>query len=210
MIKNENNELISTRKISGWRICINDRKLNKATRKDHFPLPFIDKMLDRLAGHGFYCLLDGYSGYNQIAIALEYQEKTTFTCPYETFAFKRMPFGLCNAPSTFQRCMMTIFSDMVEKSIEIFIDDFSVVGASFDDCLGNLELVLKICKETNLVLSWEKCDFMVKEAMVLGHRVSDNGIEVDKEKIETIEKFPPPTSVKGIRSFLGDAGYEVH
>ena len=115
MIKNENNELISTGTISGWRICINDRKLNKATRKYYFPLQFIDKMLDRLAGHGFYCLLDGYSGYNQIAIALEYQEKTTFTCPYETFAFKRMPFGLCNALSTFQRCMMTIFSDMVEK-----------------------------------------------------------------------------------------------
>ena len=103
--------------------------------------------------------------------------------------------------------MMVIYLDMVERLIEIFIDDFSVVGASFDDCLGNLELVLKRCKETNLVLNWEKCHFMVKEGILLGHRVSDNGIEVDKVKIETTEKLPSPTLVKGIRSFLGHAGF---
>ena len=94
---------------------IDYRKLNTATRKDHFPLPFIDQMSDRLAGHPHFCFLDGYSGYNQIAIAPENQEKTTFTCPYGTFAFRRMPFGLCNAPATFQRCMMSIFSELVEE-----------------------------------------------------------------------------------------------
>ena len=118
-------------------------------------------MLDRLAGYQYYCFLDGYSGYNQIAIAPEDQEKTTFTCPYGTFAFRRMPFGLCNAPGTFQRCMMAIFSDMVEKTIEIFMDDFSVMGNSFDNCLANLRAVLARCEETNLVLNWEKCHFMV-------------------------------------------------
>ena len=87
------------------------------------------------------------------------------------------------------------------------MDNFSIVGASFDDCLRNLESVLKRCKETNLVLNWGKCHFMVKEGIVLGHRVSKNGIEVDKEKIETIEKFPSPTTMKGIRSFLGYAGF---
>ena len=102
-------------------------------------------MLDRLAGHEYYCFLDGYSGYNQIAIALEDQEKTTFTCPYGTFAFKRMPFGLCNAPDTFQRCMMDIFSDMVEKKIEVFMDYFSVLGNSFDNFLENLRSVLIRC-----------------------------------------------------------------
>ena len=115
------------------------RKLNKATRKDHFPLPFIDQMLDRLAGKEYYCFMDGYSGYNQIAIAPEDQEMTTFTCPYGTFAFRRMPFELCNAPATFQRCMMSIFTDMVERSLEVFMDDFSVFGNSFGDCLSNLE-----------------------------------------------------------------------
>ena len=153
MIKNENNELIPTTIVSGWRICIDYRKLNKAARKDHFPLPFIDQMLDRLAGHEFYYFLDEYSGYNQIAIAFQNQENITFTCLYGIFAFRRMPFGLCKAPDTFQRCMMVMFLDMVQRSIEIFMDDFSVVRASFDDCLGNLELVLKRYKETNLVLN---------------------------------------------------------
>ena len=163
-------------------------------------------MLDRLADYEYYCFLDGYSGYNQIAIAPEDQEKTTFTCPYGTFAFRRMPFGLCNAPGTFQRCMMAIFSDMVEKTIEIFMDDFSVMGNSFYNCLENLRAVLARCEETNLVLNWEKCHFMVQEGIVLGHRISARGIEVDKAKIEAIEKLPPP-SVKGIRSFLGHAGF---
>ena len=123
-------------------VCIDYRKLNTATRKDHYPLPFIDQMLDRLVGHSHYCFLDGYSGYNHIAIALEDQEKTTFTCPYGTFAFRRMPFGLCNAPATFQRCMTSMFSDLIEEAIEIFMDDFSVYGSSFEHCLKNLETVL--------------------------------------------------------------------
>ena len=99
-------------------------------------------MMDRLAEHSHYCFLDGYSGYNQIAIALEDQEKTTFTCPYDTIAFRRMPFGLCNAPATFQRCMMSMFSDLVEEAMEIFMDEFSVYGSSFEHCLKNLEIVL--------------------------------------------------------------------
>ena len=125
VIRNEKNELIPT------------------TRKDHFPLPFIDQMLHRLAGHPHFCFLDGYSGYNQIAIAPEDQEKTTFTCPYGTFAFRRMPFGLCNAPATFQRCMMSMFSDLVEEVMEIFMDDFTVYGSSFEHCLNNLKTVLQ-------------------------------------------------------------------
>ena len=114
VVANENNELIPTRVMSGWRVCIDYRKLNASTRKDHFPLPFVDQMLERIAGHEFYCFLDRYSGYNQIEIALEDQEKTTFTCPFGTFSFRKMPFGLCNALRTFQQCMMGIFSDMIE------------------------------------------------------------------------------------------------
>ena len=113
-------------------------------------------MLERLAGHAYYCFLDGYSGYNQIVIAPEDQEKTTFTCPYGTYAYKRMPFGLCNAPATFQRCTMSIFSDMIGKFMEVFMDDFTVTGDSYEECLTNLAIVLKRCVDTNLVLNWEK------------------------------------------------------
>ncbi|KAK9006515.1 hypothetical protein V6N11_035551 [Hibiscus sabdariffa] len=207
VVTNEANELLPTRTVTGWRICMDYRKLNKATKNDHFPLPFIDQMLDRLAGKAYYCFLDGYSGYNQIVIEPEDQEKTTFTCPYGTYAFRRMPFGLCNAPATFQRCMLAIFFDMVEDYLEVFMDDFSVSGDTFDTCLGNLAKVLKRCEESDLVLNWEKCHFMVTEGTVLGHKISSQGIEVDKVKVEVIEKLPPPATVKGIRSFLEHAGF---
>ena len=207
VVANENNELIPTRVTSGWRVCIDYRKLNAGTRKDHFPLPFVDQMLERVAGHEFYCFLDGYSGYNQIEIALEDQEKTTFTCPFGTFAFRKMPFGLCNAPGTFQRCMMGIFSDMIEIILEIFINDFLVFGDSFEGCLENLRRVLKRCQKKNLVLNWEKCHFMVTQGIVLGHIVSKNGIEVDKAKVKMISNLPTPKCVKDIRSFLGHAGF---
>ncbi|CAN6566333.1 unnamed protein product [Malus baccata var. baccata] len=207
VVANAENELVPQRIQTGWRVCIDYRKLNATTRKDHFPLPFIDQMLERLAGYAFYCFLDGYSGYNQIVIAPEDQEKTTFTCPFGTFAYRRMPFGLCNAPATFQRCMMSIFSDYVEKIIEVFMDDFSVFGDSFDSCLHNLSLILKRCVETNLVLNWEKCHFMVKQGIVLGHIISEKGIEVDKSKIDFVRHLPSPTSVREVRSFLGHAGF---
>ena len=103
--------------------------------------------------------------------------------------------------------MMAIFLDMVEKIIEVFMDDFSVLGKSFDNCLENLRQSLIRCEESNLVLNWEKCHFMVKEGIVLGHRISEKGIEVDKAKIETTKRLPLPSSVKGIRSFLGHVGF---
>nr|GFB34350.1 reverse transcriptase domain-containing protein [Tanacetum cinerariifolium] len=207
VIKNDENELVPTRLVTGWRVCTDYRKLNEATRKDHFPLPFMDQMLERLAGNEYYCFLDGFSGYFQIPIDPKDQEKTTFTCPYGTFAYKRMPFGLCNAPGTFQRCMMAIFHDMIEKTMEVFMDDFSGFGNSFSTCLTNLENMLKRCEDTKLALNWKKSHFMVKEGIVLGHKISKKGIEVDKAKIEVILKLPHPTTVKGIRSFLGHAGF---
>ena len=137
----------------------------------------------------------------------KYHEKMTFTCPFGTFAYRRMPFGLCNAPTTCQRCMVSIFLDYIEHIIEVFMDDFIVYGDSFDNCLHNLTLVLQRCIETNLVLNFEKCHFMVEQGIVLGHVVSSRGIEVDKAKVDTIQSLPYPTSVQGVRSFLGHAGF---
>nr|GFB04071.1 reverse transcriptase domain-containing protein [Tanacetum cinerariifolium] len=150
----------------------------RTTRKDHFPLPFMDQMLERLARNEYYCFLDGFFGYFQIPIDPRDQEKTTFTCPYGTFAYRRMPFGLCNAP---------------------------VFRNSFDNCLSRLDKMLQRCEDINLSLNLEKSHFMVKEGIVLGHKISKNGIEVDRAKVDVIAKLPHPTTIKGIQSFLGHA-----
>ncbi|GKC04578.1 reverse transcriptase domain-containing protein [Tanacetum coccineum] len=189
VVENEDNELIPTRLVTGWLVCIDYHKLNDATRKDHFPLPFMDQMLERLAGNEYYCFLDGFSGYFQIPIDPQDQERTTFTCPYGTFAYRRMPFGLCNAPGKFQRCMMAIFHDMIEETMEVFMDDFLVFRDSFSSCLSHLDKMLKWCEDTNLVLNWEKYHFMVKEGNVLGHKISKSEIKVDKAKILLLQEF---------------------
>nr|GEY70107.1 reverse transcriptase domain-containing protein [Tanacetum cinerariifolium] len=206
VVKNEDNELIPTRLVTGWRVCIDYQKLNDATQKDHFSLPFMDQMLERLIEKDFYCFFDGFFGYFQIPIDPQDQENTAFTCPYGTFAYRRMPFGLCNAPGTFQRCMMAIFDDMIEETMEVVMNNFSVLSDSFSLCLSYLDQMLKRCKDTNLVLNWEKCHFMVMEGIVLDYKISKFRIEVDRAKVDVIAKLPHPTSVKGVRSFLGHAG----
>ena len=206
-VYNEKGEEIPTRLTTGWRVCIDYRRLNEVTRKDHFPLPFMDQLLERISGYPFYCFLDGYSGYFQIEIAAEDQEKTTFTYPFGTYTYRRMPFSLCNAPATFQRCMLSIFSDLVERIMEVYMDDITVYGENFEKCIFNLETILHRCIEKNLVLNWEKCHFMVSQGIVLGHIISEKGIEVDKAKVDLISKLPPPTNVKTVRQFLGHASF---
>ncbi|GJR25491.1 reverse transcriptase domain-containing protein [Tanacetum coccineum] len=169
IVENDENKLIPTRLVMGWRVCIDYRKLNEATRKDHFPLSFMDQMLERLAGNEYYYFLDG----------------------------------------TFQRCMIAIFHDMIEKTMEVFMDDFSVFGNSFGNFLSRVDKMLQWCEDTNLCLNWEKSHFMVKKGTVLGHKISKNGIEVDKAKVDVIAKLPHPTTVKGVRSFLGHVAFEM-
>ncbi|GJY11353.1 hypothetical protein Tco_0379538, partial [Tanacetum coccineum] len=158
--------------------------LNEATRKDHFPLPSMDQMLERLARNKFFCFLDRFFRKFQISIKPADQEKTTFTCPYGTYIYKRMPFGLCDAPVTFQRFIRLLSS----KSEQMLIR----------------------CKQAHLVLNGEKCHFMVIEGIVLGQKVSSAGLEVDNAKIDVIAKLPPPTNVKAVRSFLRHVGCWKH
>jgi hypothetical protein len=147
-------------------------------------------MLERLSKKTQFCFLDGYSGFSQIAVKKQDQEKITFTYHYGTYAYRRMPFGLCNAPATFQRWMSTIFHGFCEEIVEVFMDDLSVYGTSFDNFLHNLDKVLHRCEETNLVLNCEKCHFMVNEGIVLGHKICKRGIEVDRAKVKELRKCP--------------------
>jgi hypothetical protein len=191
VVENSKNELIPQRTVKGWRMCIDYCMLNSAMKKDHFPLPFIDEMLERLAKHSFFCFLDGYSGYHQIPIHPDDQSKTMFTCPYGTYAYRRISFRLCNAPASFQRCMTSIFSDMIEETMEgdgrLFRlwENFRSLSREFRQGLAKVPR-----KGPGIILG-----------EVLGHLVSERGIKVDRANIEVIEKLPPPVNVKGIRSF---------
>ena len=139
-----------------------------------------------------FSFLDGFSGYNQTQISLEDQDKTTFTCPWGTFTYRVLPFGLCNAPSTFQRAVLSIFAELVHDAVEIYMDDFTPYGCDFQEALTNLGKVLHKCIEMNLSLSPKKCEFLMTEGTVLGHSISQQGLQVDPSKIAIIQRVPPP------------------
>lgn len=164
-------------------------------------------MLDTLAGKKYISFVDGFSGYNQIQITLEYQDKTTLTCPWDTYAYRVLRFGICNAPATFQRAVLGIFSNLTHDCVEVFMDDFLVYGETFQEDLDNLAKVLKRCQETNLALSHEKCRMILTKGVVLGHIISQARIEVDPTKISVFSSLSPPKNQKEVRSFLGHVGY---
>nr|GEX82537.1 reverse transcriptase domain-containing protein [Tanacetum cinerariifolium] len=182
VVTNKNDELIPTRTVTGWRVCIGYRKLNEVITKDHFPLSFMDQMLERLAENKYFCFLDGFSRYFQIPIDPMDQEKTTFTCLFGTYAYRRMPSGLCNAPTTFQRCMLAIFHDMIEESVKVFMDDFSVFGDSFEKYLNNLDKMLQCYKDAHLVLNWEKVTSWSKKELCLDTRCLAQDLKLTKQK----------------------------
>ncbi|KAL3687533.1 hypothetical protein R1sor_013842 [Riccia sorocarpa] len=198
--------IVPKKKTGKIRVCQDFRKLNAATKKDHHPLPFIDSILDHVAGHQRYSFLDGFSGYNQVSIREKDRDKTTFTTDWGTYAYNKMPFGLCNAPATFQRLMTNIFRDYLRDFLEIFIDDFCVFGR-IEDHLFYLRLTSEKCRANGLSLHPEKCFFGVPEGILLGHRISERGIEVDQDKIQVILALEVPTNLRELRGFLGMVGY---
>jgi hypothetical protein len=190
--------VIVPRKDGKWQVCINYRELNKETLKDYFPLSFIDQVLDTLVGKKYISFLDGFSGYNQIQIAPEDQDKTTFTLPWGTYIYKVLPFGLCNTPTTFQRAILISFSDLLHDCMEVYVDDFTTFSNYFDEALTNIKKLLKRCRESYLTLSNKKCFMIMIKGIILGHHVSAVGIQVGPANIELIVSMPPPTIQKGV------------
>lgn len=199
--------VVVQKKDGAIRLCVDYRQLNSKTRKDAYPLPRIEESLDALTGAKLFSTLDLTSGYNQIPMAEKDKQKTAFCTPFGLFEFNRMPFGLCNAPSTFQRLMERIFGDERFHSLLLYLDDIVVFSPSFDTHLQRLEMVLGRLQEYNLKLKLEKCYFFQSEVRYLGHIISPQGVATDPDKIRAVAEWRRPGTVKELRSFLGFASY---
>lgn len=160
-------------------------------KKDYFPLSFLDHVLKGVARHEFYCFLDGYYGY-YLSNLPRWLGENYFIYLFGTFDFRRMQFGLCNVPATFQKCIISIFRDVVKDYLEVFMDDISV----FRDVLESCPFSVDMLWEKHLLLNWEKCHFIVKKGIILGYIVSSKGTDVNKAKVKFISKIPIPKTVK--------------
>ncbi|MCO5612102.1 hypothetical protein L7F22_066364 [Adiantum nelumboides] len=199
--------VVIPKKNGKWRVCVDYKPLNAAaTKRDHFPLPFQDEILNEVAGHECYTICDGYSGYYQIRIAKEDQHKTTFITPWGCFAFRVMPFGLTNAPSTFTRLMNFIFQPFFGKSIRVFLDDFCTYSDRALHC-QRVEEGLQRLYQYGGELNPDKCHVAEKEVVLLGHVISQEGIKVDPSRVQAILDLPPPNSVGQVITFVQKVRY---
>jgi hypothetical protein len=183
------------------------RDLNKASPKDDFPLPHIDILVDNTARNATYSFMDGFSSYNQIRMAEEDKEKTTFLTPWGTFCYKVMPFGLKNAGATYQRAMVTLFHNMMHREVEVYVDDILGKSKEEEDHVQVLRKLFERLRKYQLKLNPAKCSFGVKTRKLLGFIVSGRGIEVDPHKAKAIQEMPAPKTEKEVRSFLGRLNY---
>jgi hypothetical protein len=188
------------------RVCMEFHDLNKACPKDNFPMPFIDQILDECAGSQIFSFMDGFSGYNQIQIKPEDQHKTTFICPWGTFAYRKMPFGLKNARATFQRAMTFTFHDL-KHIVEAYLDDLAAHSRKRVDHVIHLRLVFERCRYYRIRLNPHKCIFCVKSGRLLGFLVSETGIMVDPLKVEAILQLPPPCTIRQLQGLQGKANF---
>lgn len=195
------------KKDGSLRMCVNYRQLNANTRKDAFPLPRIEESLDMLSGAKWFSTMDLARGYNQVAVSEADRAKTAFCTPFGLFEWNRMPFGLCNAPSTFQRLMQRMFGDQQCQSVLLYLDDIVVFSSTVSQHLLRLEMVLARLQTEGLKAKLEKCDFFKTEVRYLGHIISQDGVATDPSKVEAVAKWPRPRNVSELRSFLGFASY---
>ena len=200
--------VVLVRKKNGkLRFCVDYRKLNNITKKDSYPLPRIDEMLDSLASTKYFSTLDLMSGYWQVAMDPEDQEKTAFITRHGTYEFNVMPFGLCNAPATFQRLMDRVYKGIAYKYVVVYLDDTNIFSRTFDDHIIHLREVFTRIRKAGLKLNIEKCNFWMNTLPFLGHIITEKGISPDPDKIIAVQNIQPPTTVTLLRSFLGLAGY---
>jgi hypothetical protein len=189
------------------RMCVDYRDLNKASPKDDFPLPHIDTLVDNTAKFAVFSFMDGFSGYNQIKMAPDDMEKTTFITPWGTFCYKVMPFGLKNVGATYQRAMVTLFHDMMHKEIEVYVDDMIAKSQNEEDHMNHLKKLFERLRKFRLRLNPAKCTFGVRSGKLLGFIVSQQGIEVGPDKVRAIQEMPAPRTEREVRGFLGRLNY---
>ena len=188
-------------------MCVNLKKVNAATVRDHYPLPITDHVLERVAGKEAYSFLDGFSGYNQVSIDAKDQHKIAFATEWGIFAYRVMPFGLTNAPATFQQLMSHAFKEYLRIFLEIFMNDLCIHSKQRIEHVNHLQLIFEKCRIYRICLNPDKCKFMVQQGKILGHIVSKNGISTDEEKIAVIVTLPRPINAKGVQVFMGHCGY---
>lgn len=188
-------------------MCVDYRALNKVTIKDKYPLPIIDDQIDRLQGQKFYTSLDLFSGYYQIPVTRESGDKNAFVTPDGQYQFKRMPFGLCNAPAKFQILMNVILGNLRYDVAMAYLDDVIIPSITVAERLERLRTVLQIFREAGLMVNIKKCHFLKRRIEYLGFEISENGIEPGKQKLRSVENFPVPTYLRGVRSFIGLTSY---
>ena len=201
------NVVLAKKRDGTLRCCTDYRQLNAVTRKDVYPLPRINDCLDAMASASLFSTFDLRSSYHQVEVALQDRDKTTFICPRGMYRYKTMPFGLCNAPSTFQRLMDVALSGLHLEVCLVYLDDIIIFSKSVDEHLERLVRVLDRLRSAKLKLKPEKCSLFQKSISFLGHVISAEGVATDPAKIKAVSEWPVPTSVKEVRSFLGLAGY---
>ena len=195
------------KKDGGMRFCVDYHKLNHATKLDEFPLPRIDDTLDLLAGARYFTTLDLAAGYWQVAMDPSSQEKTAFATYSGLYEFRKMPFGLVNAPATFQRLMEVVLSGLARSGCHVYLDDVLVFGRTLQEHNENLTKVLARIRQAGLRLKPKKCSFAQQSVEYLGHVVSAEGIQTDPKKLMAVRQYLVPTNVQSLRSFLGLVSY---